>query len=78
LRRLFFGNRTSSGSARRERRRLLFRLEHLEDRTVLSTFTPTTFLDSGGGFRLRDAILAANNHAGHGTDTSILTVAPTC
>jgi hypothetical protein len=66
LSRLFFGKRTSGHAARRER---LPRLEHLEDRTVLSTLTPTTFLDSGGGFRLRDAIIAANNNASRGTVT---------
>src|SRR5262249_1321667 len=46
------------------------RLEGLEDRTVPSTFTPTTFADGGAGSgSLRAAIIAANGDSGTATDT---------
>ena len=45
-------------------------LEALEDRMVLSTFTPTTFADGGtGSGSLRAAIIAANGDSGTDTDT---------
>lgn len=49
-------------------------LEVLEDRTVLSVFTPTTFSDSNvsGAGSLRDAIIAANADTGKATDTILL------
>ncbi len=53
-------------SARRKPRRGSFRVESLERRTVLSTFTVTNLLDHGGG-SLRRAILDAN--ANPGADT---------
>jgi uncharacterized repeat protein (TIGR01451 family) len=54
-------------------RRIVPTLDYLEDRIVLTTYTPTVFTDgvSGGAQinTLRDAILAANADTGTATDT---------
>src|SRR5512135_2549410 len=48
-------------------------LESLEDRTVLSSITPTTFADGGAGSgSLRAAIIADNADPGTATDTITL------
>jgi hypothetical protein len=44
-------------------------VDRLEDRRVLSTFTPTTFADGLGIGSLRDAVLSANADSSPGTDT---------
>jgi uncharacterized repeat protein (TIGR01451 family) len=73
LRRLVNGNsRTTQGKHSRHRRRIKPRLDYLEDRTLLTTYTPTLFTDgvsASGVNTLRDAIIAANNDPGTTTDT---------
>jgi hypothetical protein len=75
LRLLLFGKpKTSQRGRDRQRprpRQAVLRLEALEDRTLLSVFTPTIFTDSNtpGAGSLRDAIIAANADAGTRTDT---------
>src|SRR3954471_14583671 len=61
------------------RRATMARLEQLEDRTLMSVFTPTSFTDSFDAsapsnqpISLRDAIIDANNDAGTATDTIVL------
>jgi uncharacterized repeat protein (TIGR01451 family) len=53
-------------------RRTVLTLDYLEDRIVLSTYTPTVFTDGVTGNpngTLRDAVLAANADTGTATDT---------
>ena len=61
------------------RRATLATLERLEDRTLMSIFTPTSFTDSfdvsappNQPISLRDAIIDANNDTGTTTDTIVL------
>ena len=56
--------RDRRGRQRPQRRLAVRSLEFLEDRTVLSSITPTTFADGTGIGSLRDAIAAANAPSG--------------
>jgi uncharacterized repeat protein (TIGR01451 family) len=73
LRRSVTGNLSPlSAEHPRGRRRVFPRLDYLEDRTLLSTFTPTLFTDgvsTNAVNTLRDAIIAANNDTGTLPDT---------
>src|SRR5271166_2951342 len=62
--------RNRQGRQRPQRRPAFHSLEFLEDRTVLSTITPTIFTDGGAGSgSLRAAIIADNADTGTATDT---------
>ena len=62
-------DRGPTGSRRfsHRRRSAVFRLEHLEDRTLLSNFTVSNLADSGDG-SLRAAVLAADADPGSTID----------
>jgi uncharacterized repeat protein (TIGR01451 family) len=77
LRRLVYGNPRTSKKTRSVSygRRIAPKLEHLEDRTLLSNYTTGVFTDGVTGApnnansTLRDAIIAANADIGTATDT---------